>query len=107
MGLFGREGRQAARSADYSFATFSMLKRLLLLHGHYFSQRLALLVLYFFYKNVVFMGCQFFFQIDSAFSTQSIYDSLYLTLFNVTYTTLPILFISITEKVHPEKELLK
>lgn len=107
LGLFGREGRQAARCADYSFANFSMVKRLLLMHGHYFSQRLAILVIYFFYKNVVFMGCQLFFQMHSMFSTQSVYDSLYLTLFNVTYTTLPILFISITEKVHPNEDLLK
>jgi phospholipid-translocating ATPase len=107
LGIFGKEGRQAARCADYAFANFSMLKRLLLYHGHYFSQRLALLVLYFFYKNVVFMGCQLFFQMHSMFSTQSIYDSLFLTLFNVTYTTLPILFISITEQVHTEEKLLR
>lgn len=107
LGIFGKEGRQAARCADYAFANFSMLKRLLLFHGHYFSHRLALLVLYFFYKNVVFMGCQLFFQAHSMFSTQSIYDSLFLTLFNVTYTTLPVLFISITEQVHTEDKLLR
>lgn len=106
LGIVGKEGRQAARCADYAFANFSMLKRIVLLHGHYFSQRLALLVLYFFYKNVVFMGCQLFFQAHSLFSTQSVYDSLFLTLFNVTYTTLPILFISITEKIHDEDALM-
>lgn len=106
LGIVGKEGRQAARCADYAFANFSMLKRIVLLHGHYFSQRLALLVLYFFYKNVVFMGCQLFFQAHSLWSTASIYDSLFLTLFNVTYTTLPILFISITEKIHEEEALM-
>lgn len=35
-----------------------MLKRVLLVHGYYFSQRLAVLVLYFFYKNMVFMLIQ-------------------------------------------------
>jgi phospholipid-translocating ATPase len=107
LGIVGKEGRQAARCADYAFANFSMLKRIVLVHGHYFSQRLALLVLYFFYKNVVFMGCQMFFQAHSLFSTQSIYDSLFLTLFNVSYTTLPILFISITEKIHSEEKLIR
>lgn len=107
IGIVGKEGRQAARCADYSFANFCMLKRLILLHGHYFSQRLALLVLYFFYKNLVMMGCQLFFQANSLFSSQSIYDSLFLTLYNVTYTTLPILFISITEKIHEEDKLMK
>lgn len=107
LGIVGKEGRQAARCADYAFANFCMLKRIVLLHGHYFSQRLALLVLYFFYKNVVFMGCQLYFQAHSLFSTQSIYDSLFLTLYNVSYTTLPILFISITEKTHSEDSLMR
>ena len=107
LGIVGKEGRQAARCADYAFANFSMLKRIVLLHGHYFSHRLALLVLYFFYKNVVFMGCQLYFQANSLFSTSSIFDSLFLTLFNVSYTTLPILFISITEKIHNEEDLMR
>lgn len=107
LGIVGKEGRQAARCADYAFANFSMLKRIVLLHGHYFSHRLSLLILYFFYKNLVLMGIQLFFQMNSLFSSQSIYDSLFLTLYNVIYTTLPILFISITEKVHPEDQLMR
>lgn len=58
LGIVGKEGRQAARCADYAFANFSMIKKMMLVHGHYFSQRLALLVLYFFYKNLVFMAIQ-------------------------------------------------
>ena len=58
LGIVGKEGRQAARCADYSFANFAMLKKILLVHGHYYSQRLSLLVLYFFYKNLVFMLIQ-------------------------------------------------
>lgn len=107
LGIVGKEGRQAARCADYAFANFSMVKKILLVHGHYFSNRLALLVLYFFYKNLVFMACQFFFQIDSLFSSQSLYDSLFLTLYNVVYTALPVLFISLTEKAHSEENLMK
>lgn len=56
LGIIGKEGRQAARCSDFAFAKFCMLKRIVLLHGHYFSQRLSLLVLYFFYKNLVLMG---------------------------------------------------
>ena len=58
LGIVGKEGRQAARCADYAFANFSMLKKVILVHGHYFTQRLALLALYFFYKNLVFMAIQ-------------------------------------------------
>lgn len=63
LGIIGKEGRQAARCSDYAFANFSMLKRIVLLHGHYFSHRLSLLVLYFFYKNLVLMGNNFLFKI--------------------------------------------
>lgn len=62
LGIVGKEGRQAARCADYAFANFSMLKKVLLVHGYYYTQRLALLVLYFFYKNLVFMLIQVRFQ---------------------------------------------
>jgi phospholipid-translocating ATPase len=107
LGIVGKEGRQAARCADYAFAKFCMAKKILLVHGNYFSRRLALLVLYFFYKNLVFMGIQFAFQTHTMFSSQSIYDSLFLTLYNVLYTALPILFISLTEKSYPEERLMK
>lgn len=63
LGIVGKEGRQAARCADYAFANFSMLKKVLLVHGYYYSQRLAMLVLYFFYKNLVFMLIQVRFEV--------------------------------------------
>ncbi|EDW82269.1 uncharacterized protein Dwil_GK25212 [Drosophila willistoni] len=107
IGIMGREGRQAARCADFAFAKFCMLKRLLLVHGHYHSIRLCFLVLYFFYKNIVFMGIMFLFQFHTLFSSSSVYDSLFLTLYNVVYTSLPILFISLTEKPYTEEVLMR
>lgn len=41
------------------------------------------------------------------FSAESIYDALFLTLYNVMYTSLPVLFLSLTEKVYPETKLLR
>lgn len=58
LGIVGKEGRQAALCSDYSFTNFLMLKKILLVHGHYFSYRFSLLVLYFFYKNLVFILIQ-------------------------------------------------
>lgn len=107
IGIMGKEGRQAARCADFAFAKFCMLKRLLLVHGHYHTTRLSLLVLYFFYKNIFFMGIMFLFQFHTLFSSSSVYDSLFLTLYNVIYTSLPIFFISLTEKPYTEETLMK
>uniref|UniRef100_A0A182MFI1 Phospholipid-transporting ATPase n=1 Tax=Anopheles culicifacies TaxID=139723 RepID=A0A182MFI1_9DIPT len=106
LGIVGREGRQAARCADYAFAKFCMVKKLLLVHGHYFSTRLTVLVLYFFYKNLVFMGIQLYFQLHSLFSNQSVYDSVFLTLYNVVYTAIPVLVLALTEKPYQEQTLL-
>ncbi len=50
IGIFGKEGRNAARAADFAIARFKFLKRALLVHGYLFYSRIALLVLYFFYK---------------------------------------------------------
>lgn len=58
LGILGKEGRQAALCSDYAFANFYQLKKILLVHGHFFSYRLSRLVLYFFYKNLVFMLIQ-------------------------------------------------
>lgn len=58
LGILGKEGRQAALCSDYSFTNFYMLKKILLVHGHFFSYRFSVLVLYFFYKNLVFMLIQ-------------------------------------------------
>lgn len=41
------------------------------------------------------------------FSSETIYDSMFLTLYNVVYTSLPVLFISLTEKIYPEERLMK
>lgn len=40
-------------ASDFAFARFRFLSRLLLVHGHWCYYRLALIVLYFFYKNAV------------------------------------------------------
>lgn len=107
IGIIGKEGRQAACCSDFAFAKFSMIKRLLLVHGHYHSTRLNLLVLYFFYKNILFMTIMFMFQFYTFFSTSSVYDSLFLTLYNVLYTSVPVLLISLTEKPFTQQVLLK
>lgn len=50
LGIMGKEGRQAARNSDYAITKFKHLKKMLLVHGHYYYIRIAELVQYFFYK---------------------------------------------------------
>ena len=53
VGISGREGMQAVIASDFAMGRFHFLQKLLLVHGHWCYSRLARLVLYFFYKNVV------------------------------------------------------
>jgi P-type E1-E2 ATPase len=52
LGLFGKEGRNASRAADFAFSKFKYTKRALLVHGYLYYTRLTNLVHYFFYKVI-------------------------------------------------------
>lgn len=53
VGICGQEGMQAVMAADFAIAKFKILEKLLLVHGHLNYDRLAKLIIYFFYKNAV------------------------------------------------------
>uniref|UniRef100_A0A8C7HQ41 Phospholipid-transporting ATPase n=1 Tax=Oncorhynchus kisutch TaxID=8019 RepID=A0A8C7HQ41_ONCKI len=106
IGIMGKEGRQAARNSDYAIPKFKHLKKMLLVHGHFYYIRIAELVQYFFYKNVCFIFPQFLYQFFCGFSQQPLYDTAYLTLYNISFTSLPILLYSLIEK-HISIEMLK
>uniref|UniRef100_A0A8C7VS51 Phospholipid-transporting ATPase n=1 Tax=Oncorhynchus mykiss TaxID=8022 RepID=A0A8C7VS51_ONCMY len=71
IGIMGKEGRQAARNSDYAIPKFKHLKKMLLVHGHYYYIRISELVQYFFYKNVAFIFPQFLYQFFCGFSQQN------------------------------------
>ncbi|KAH8418900.1 hypothetical protein KR222_003799, partial [Zaprionus bogoriensis] len=107
IGIVGREGKQAARSADYAIAKFNMLQRLLLVHGHYNTERLAFLVLFYCYKNIIITGCMALFQVYDMFSATSVYNDLYLWLFDIIYISFSFTYLAMSEKHYSENTLLK
>uniref|UniRef100_A0A8B9QN07 Phospholipid-transporting ATPase n=1 Tax=Apteryx owenii TaxID=8824 RepID=A0A8B9QN07_APTOW len=94
----GKEGRQASRNSDYAVPKFKHLRKLLLAHGHLYYVRIAHLVQYFFYKNLCFILPQFLYQFFCGFSQQPLYDAAYLTMYNICFTSLPILAYSLLEQ---------
>ncbi|KAI1285877.1 Phospholipid-transporting ATPase IF [Halotydeus destructor] len=98
FGLMGKEGRQAVNSCDFAFAKFKYVKRVLLVHGNLFYYRVAMLIHYFFYKNVIFVVPQFLFSFYNAFSSQTLYHGVLLMLYNMIYTASPILIYGIVER---------
>lgn len=55
VGIFGKEGQQAARSADFAIGQFRFLKPLMFIHGREAYRRNSFLVLYTFYKNILYI----------------------------------------------------
>uniref|UniRef100_A0A8C2W8M0 Phospholipid-transporting ATPase n=1 Tax=Cyclopterus lumpus TaxID=8103 RepID=A0A8C2W8M0_CYCLU len=106
IGIMGKEGRQAVRNSDYAIPKFKHLKKMLLVHGHYYYIRISELVQYFFYKNVCFIFPQFLYQFFCGFSQQPLYDTAYLTLYNISFTSLPILLYSLIEQ-HIHMDILR
>ncbi|EDW65626.1 phospholipid-transporting ATPase IF [Drosophila virilis] len=107
IGISGVEGRQAARSADYSIAKFSMLQRLLLVHGHYNTERLAFMVLFYCYKNIIITGCMALFQVYDLYSATSVYNELYLWLFDIIYISFSFTYLAMSDKHYSENTLLR
>ncbi|KAK2580780.1 hypothetical protein KPH14_011515 [Odynerus spinipes] len=107
IGIMGKEGRQATMSSDFAFARFKHLKKVFLVHGHWYYQRISILTQYFFYKNFVFITPQLFFGIHNGFSTQQLYDGMFLMFFNVIFTSLPILVFGLLEQDYPSDKLLR
>ncbi len=98
VGIYGEEGTQAAMSSDYAIGEFQCLKRLILFHGRLNYIRIADMILYFFYKNFIFTIPQFFFGFDNGYSGATIFEDMYITLYNTAFTALPLLFRAILDK---------
>ncbi|XP_065127967.2 phospholipid-transporting ATPase 11C isoform X3 [Paramisgurnus dabryanus] len=105
IGIKGKEGRQAVRNSDYAIPKLKHLKKLLLAHGHLYYVRIAHLVQYFFYKNLCFILPQFLYQFFCGYSQQPLYDAAYLTMYNICFTSMPILAFSLLEQ-HIDMEIL-
>lgn len=53
VGLCGKEGAQAARSADFALAEFRLLRRVIFGHGREAYRRNAMVCIYSFYKRLL------------------------------------------------------
>lgn len=68
VGVRGKEGTQAVRSADYAVSQFFYLHRLLLVHGRWGYRRVSWLVCYYFYKNIVLVFAELPFAVENGYS---------------------------------------
>ncbi|CAG8519167.1 5749_t:CDS:2, partial [Dentiscutata heterogama] len=93
IGIAGEEGRQAVMAADYAFAQFRFLDKLLLVHGRWSYIRIAEMISCFFYKNIVWTIAMFWYQIWAGFTAQYLYDYTYILLYNLAFTAVPVMYL--------------
>ncbi|CAM5174542.1 unnamed protein product [Eretmochelys imbricata] len=98
VGISGQEGIQAVLASDYSFSQFKFLQRLLLVHGRWSYLRMCKFLCYFFYKNFAFTMVHFWFGFFCGFSAQTVYDQYFITLYNIVYTSLPVLAMGVFDQ---------
>jgi magnesium-transporting ATPase (P-type) len=106
IGISGKEGAQAANSADFSIAQFKHLKRLLLLHGRWNYRRAAKVVLYSFYKNIVSTLCLVIFMYPSFMSGLCLFEEWMFNAYNMVLL-LPILVVGFLDKDLREQTIVK
>jgi phospholipid-transporting ATPase len=98
VGIFGKEGLQAANSSDYAIARFKNLIPLLFLHGRWNYHRISRVVLYSFYKNFLLVLPMFYYFFLNQYSGTSIYDSWLIMSYNTIFTSLPVVVLGCMDK---------
>ena len=107
VGISGLEGQQAARSADYIIGQFRFLKPLLFKHGREAYRRNGFLVCYNFYKNIVMVLPNFWFGMYSMYSGSFLYDKFIYQLYNIVFTSVPIMWFAVMDFQYPSHVFLK
>ncbi|XP_034035114.1 probable phospholipid-transporting ATPase VA [Thalassophryne amazonica] len=89
VGISGQEGMQAVMASDFALPRFRYLQKLLLVHGHWCYSRQANMILYFFYKNAMFVALIFWYQFCCRFSGSAMIDQWYIIFFNLMFSAFP------------------
>ncbi|XP_061634597.1 phospholipid-transporting ATPase VA [Phyllopteryx taeniolatus] len=105
VGISGQEGMQAVMASDFALPRFRYLQKLLLVHGHWCYSRLANMILYFFYKNAMFVALIFWYQFYCGFSGSAMIDQWYLIFFNLMFSAFPQLVTGTLDKDVPAETL--
>ncbi len=92
IGISGKEGTQAVRSADYAISQFRYIQRLLFIHGRWGYRRIGYFICYYFYKNIVLVFTEFYFVFFNGFSGQIFFADILPLFYNSFWTSWPCVF---------------
>ena len=98
IGIFGKEGNQAAFNSDYAISQFKYLKRLLFYNGRFTLLRNTYFLNMFFFKNFLYTLMPIIFSFFSLFSGTFFYDEFYDSMFNTFVSIIPLIVFSVIDE---------
>ena len=98
IGLFGKEGCQAAFNSDYAFYQFKYLKRLLFNNGRFSLLRNTYFLNMYFFKNLFYTIIPIIFTFFSLFSGTFFYEEFYDSMFNTFISIIPLIVFSVNDE---------
>ncbi|XP_062232932.1 putative phospholipid-transporting ATPase 9 isoform X2 [Phragmites australis] len=98
VGMLQEADIGAVMASDLAIAQFRFLERLLLVHGHWCYRRISVMICYFFYKNVTFGVTIFLYEAFASFSGKPAYNDWFLSLYNVFFTSLPVIALGVFDQ---------
>ena len=98
IGLFGKEGYQAAYSSDYAISQFKYLKQLIFITGRFCLKRNSYFIYQYFFKNILYTLPQFWLCFYSCFNGTNLFDEWYYMGFNSFVTVVPVAARAISEE---------
>jgi len=90
VGIYGREGRQAANASDFAIQQFKYLMPLLLVHGHWNYRRACIFTLFTFWRNSVQVLLMCYYTMSSGYSGTTLFEDKLRITFNG-FCSIPIL----------------
>lgn len=107
VGIIGREGTQAALAADFAIPQFRLLRNLILVHGRYNLIRYSKVAVNAYYKNLVFIAMQYFYNFYNGASGRSIYNNFFMNYYNLFFTSLIPFSIALFDRDQPPEDILR
>ncbi len=91
IGISGKEGSYAVRSADFSMTQFRFLKDLILTHGRLAYKRISTMTCYAFYKNIIVVFSEIYFIALNGFSGQIFFSDWFTNFYNLLWSSWPLM----------------
>ena len=98
IGIYGKEGAQAAYNSDYAFYEFKYLKRLLFANGRFILLRNSYLYNIFFAKNFIYTLQGLIFNFFTLYSGTFFYDEYYDSMYNTFISIISLVTYSVLEE---------